>query len=170
MSHLTIGILTVSDRAARGAYADESGPAIRRAMAEALPEATLGFEATVVSDEPAEIAAALRGFIQKSCDIVLTTGGTGIGPRDVTPEATRQVLEKEVPGIAEAIRAHSMRETPNAMLSRGTSGIAGGTLIVNLPGSPRAARSLAAFLAPLLPHAVEMVRGLDTHGRESTRT
>jgi molybdenum cofactor synthesis domain-containing protein len=112
----------------------------------------------VVPDERAAVAAALRS-LTAGADVVLTTGGTGLGPRDVTPEATRDVLDREAPGIAEALRHASLQITPFAMLSRAVAGMAGRTLVVNLPGSPKAVREEWAVLAGVLGHAVETARG-----------
>ena len=110
-------------------------------------------------DEQAEIAAKLAHWADAlGLDLILTTGGTGFAPRDVTPEATRDVVERETPGLAEAMRAASLRITPHAMLSRGVAGIHGRTLIVNLPGSPKGAVENLATIAPVLPHAIELLR------------
>ena len=158
MAHIArrAAILTVSDRVARGEQDDRSGPA----LAERLEEA--GWEVAaraVVPDEVGSIAAALARWAGEGLPLVVTTGGTGIAPRDVTPDATRQVSEREVPGIAEALRAASLAETPHAMLSRATAGVRGSTLIVNLPGSPGAIDTTFAVLAPVLDHAVRLLRG-----------
>ncbi|UCC69282.1 MAG: MogA/MoaB family molybdenum cofactor biosynthesis protein [Armatimonadota bacterium] len=150
-------ILTVSDRCARGEAKDRSGRALRRALA------TRGIEvvgASLVADEKSAIQEQLlRMSDELAADVVLTTGGTGLGPRDVTPEATEAVVERRVPGIAEAIRAGSLAKTVTAMLSRGTAGLRGRTLIVNLPGSPRGAVECLEILWPALGHAVEMIQG-----------
>lgn len=149
--------MTVSDRVAAGTDLDQSGPLLAAALAEA------GWSVgpvAVVSDEATAIAAALRRLAdEQRVALILTTGGTGIAPRDVTPEATRAVADREVPGIAEALRAASLAETPHAMLSRATAAVRGATLIVNLPGSPRAVRASFAVLAPVLGHAVELAAG-----------
>ena len=150
-------ILTVSDRSSRGERPDASGPALaQRALA-------LGWalaRQAVVPDERAEIARVLLDWTETGeLDLLLTTGGTGFAPRDVTPEATLSVVEKQAPGLAEAMRAASLRVTPHAMLSRAAAGIRGRTLILNLPGSPRAALENLEAVLPVLPHAVQLLRG-----------
>lgn len=153
---LKFGILTVSDRCSRGEAEDKSGPAIREIVSP-LGEVTAY---RVVPDEKEQIGAALTEFADVlGCDFVFTTGGTGFAPRDVTPEATKAVIEKEVPGIPEAIRAESLKITPKAMLSRAVAGIRGKTLIVNLPGSPKAVRESLAVVLPVLEHAKETLSG-----------
>lgn len=151
-------VLTVSDRCSRGETADTSGPALAE-----LLERHSGFvlERACEPDEPERIEARLREWAdpQRRLDLVLTTGGTGLSPRDRTPEATRRVIEREAPGLAEAMRAAGLAKTPRAMLSRGVAGVCGRTLILNLPGSRKGAvESLEAVLG-VLPHAVQMLRG-----------
>jgi len=156
---IRIGILTVSDRGYRGEYEDRSGPAIRNLAVKRL-HAVVDREA-LVPDERAMIATTLTEWCDgDGLDLVLTTGGTGFAPRDVTPEATRDVIERDAPGLAEAMRAASLRVTPHAMLSRAIAGIRGRTLIINLPGSPKAASENLEAILPVLPHAVELLTGL----------
>ncbi len=152
-----VGILTVSDRASRGEYEDRSGPAVRQFVAERLGGEIV--QSMVVPDEQERIATILRAWCDEAhLDLILTTGGTGFAPRDVTPEATRAVIEREAPGLAEAMRAASLRITPHAMLTRAVAGIRGRTLIVNLPGSPKAALENLETIAPALPHGLELLR------------
>jgi len=151
-------VITVSDRTAAGVYEDRSGPLLVDLLAGAGVEATAP---VVVPDEPAEVTAAIRAAVEGGADVVVTTGGTGIGPRDRTPEATRAVIEREVPGIAEAIRAYGLTKTPFAVLSRGLVGVAGTTLVVNLPGSTGGVRDGMAVLGPLLEHVVSQLAGGD---------
>ena len=155
---IRVGILTASDRSYSGEYEDRSGPIIRDLVTERLG-AIVKVE-LVVPDERAIIAATLLNWAdQLGLDLVLTTGGTGFAPRDVTPEATRDVIERQAPGLAEAMRAASVDFTPHAMLSRAAAGIRGHTLIVNLPGSPKAVRENLETLLPVLPHAIELLQG-----------
>lgn len=165
------GILTVSDRGYHGEYRDLSGPAICELITEKL-EASVEME-TIVPDERLTIAGTLRAWADElHLDLVLTTGGTGFSPRDVTPEATREVLEREAPGLAEAMRAASLQITPHAMLSRAVTGIRGQTLIVNLPGSPKAVRENLETIMPALPHGIELLqgrKGADRHPDEEEK-
>jgi len=155
-SPLRVRVLTLSDRASRGEYADASGPAVRAALAAA------GFtvlEVRVLPDERAAIAAQLRAWTaDPGTDVVVTTGGTGLGARDVTPEATLDVVQRRVPGIPELLRRATAALEPRAALSRAEAGAANGTLIVNLPGSPRAVAECCGALVPLLARAVEVLR------------
>lgn len=144
-------VLTISTSLAAGQGEDVSGAELARLATEAGCEV---IARDVVGDDKGTIEPALRGYVRKGIPLVLTTGGTGLTPDDVTPEATRAVIEREAPGIAEALRAESLRYTPMGMLSRGVAGTAGRTLIVNLPGSPKAIAQLFPVLAPVLPHAV----------------
>jgi molybdenum cofactor synthesis domain-containing protein len=155
-------VVTASNRAAAGVYADRGGPVLVEGLR------GLGFEVdgpVVVPDgEPVE--RALREAVEAGYDVVLTTGGTGLTPGDLTPEATRRVVDRQVPGIAEALRAYGVAQgVPSAMLSRGIAGLAGRTLVVNLPGSTGGCRDGLVVLGPVLVHAVEQVRGGD-HPRE----
>lgn len=153
---MLIGVVTVSDRCSAGVCDDKSGTLICELLS---PLAETG-EYVLVPDEISEISSALvRLCDEVKCDVVLTTGGTGFAPRDVTPEATKAVIEKEVPGIPEAIRLKSLEITPKAMLSRATAGIRGKTLIINLPGSPKAVRESLEVVMPVLAHAVETLSG-----------
>lgn len=152
-------VLTVSDRSARGERADESGPL----LAELLREAGATVLAQeVVSDEPGPLAERLRELADREdVNLVLTTGGTGLAPRDHTPEATRAVVEREVPGLGEAMRAETSKQTPTALLSRAVCGTRSGALIVNLPGSPKGVRECFAVIRPLLAHAIATLSGRD---------
>jgi len=155
---IRVGVLTVSDRSARGEREDLGGPAVAEAVMARLPGAQVSARA-VVPDERIRIAARLVHWADKlGLDLILTTGGTGFAPRDVTPEATGDVIERATPGLAEAMRAASLRITPHAMLSRGVAGIRGRTLIVNLPGSPKGAVENLETIASVLPHAIELLR------------
>lgn len=157
-TNIRTGILTVSDRGYRGEYRDLSGPVIRELVTERLG-AGVELEA-IVPDEESVIAGTLMTWADEvELDLVLTTGGTGFAPRDVTPEATRGVLEREAPGLVEAMRAASLKITPHAMLSRAVAGIRGQTLIINLPGSPKAVRENLETILPALPHAIELLQG-----------
>jgi molybdenum cofactor synthesis domain-containing protein len=159
-----IGILTVSDRSARGEREDLGGPAVEASAIAGWPTGdAVGrpqvLRRLVVPDDRAEIGKVLRAWSDSDdLDLVLTTGGTGFAPRDITPEATLDVVERLAPGLAEAMRAASLRSTPHAMLGRGVAGIRGRTLIVNLPGSPRGAVENLAVILPVLPHAIALVR------------
>jgi molybdenum cofactor synthesis domain-containing protein len=152
-------VLTVSDRSARGEREDESGPL----LAELLREAGATVVAQkVVSDELGPLTLSLRALADRAdVNLVVTTGGTGLGPRDNTPEATRAVIEREVPGSAEAMRAGTLGQTPTAMLSRAACGTRSGALLVNLPGSPKGVRECFAVIRPVLAHAVAQLAGRD---------
>lgn len=160
---MKIGRITVSDRASAGVYADRSGPQIEAVLREILGGET-HFVSAIVPDEVPLIVTKLREFADAArCDVVVTTGGTGISPRDVTPEATRAVLEKELPGFGEAMRMASLAKVKTAILSRATAGTRGSTLIVNLPGKPSAVRECLEIIAPAIREGVAHLRGEDPH-------
>jgi len=172
---ISVGILTVSDRSYRGEREDLSGPFIRQLVAERL-DAEVQLEA-VVPDERNIIAGTLIVWCDEvGLDLILTTGGTGFAPRDVTPEAMKDVVEREVPGLAEAMRAEGLKVTPHAMLSRAVAGIRGSTLIVNLPGSPKAVREGLEVILPAIPHGIETLKGAvgadqrHEHGKQKSGT
>jgi molybdopterin adenylyltransferase len=153
----TAGILTISDKGSRGERQDKSGEAIREILS-GMDALILNYD--VVPDEKELIVEKLVKWADEgNLDVVITTGGTGLTPRDVTPEATLAVVDRIVPGFAEAMRAESLKKTPHAMLSRAVVGTRGKCLIVNLPGSPRAVRECLAVILPALPHAVETLKG-----------
>lgn len=152
---MKIGILTISDRGASGEYEDRSGPLLAE-MIQAHTAWDVALQ-QIVADDFDAIANTLRHWCAAGVNLILTNGGTGFAPRDITPEATRAVIERETPGIAEALRAESLKVTRHAMLSRGIAGIRGRTLIVNLPGSPKAVRENMEVLLPVLPHALELL-------------
>ena len=155
---ITVGILTVSDSSYRGEREDLSGPLIRERVTERL-KAKVELEA-VVPDDVNIIKGTLMVWADEvGLDLIITTGGTGFGPRDVTPEATKAVIEREAPGLAEAMRAEGLKATPHAMLSRAVCGIRGRTLIVNLPGSPKAVRENLETILPAIPHGIELLQG-----------
>jgi len=168
MKPIRAGVVTVSDKGYAGEREDASGPLLagllRKMGAEVVSQ-------TIVPDERGEIERVLVLLADETqVDLVVTTGGTGPAPRDVTPEATLAVIEREMPGLAEVLRFEGYRRTPLAVISRGVAGIRRQTLVVNLPGSPRAVREGMETLAPILPHAIKMLRGVHTeHGEEVAR-
>jgi molybdopterin adenylyltransferase len=160
---MKIGRITVSDRASAGIYEDRSGPEIERLLREALG-VDVECIAAIVPDEAPLISAKLREFADvAACDLVITTGGTGITVRDVTPEATRTVLDRELPGFGEAMRMQSLARVPTAILSRATAGTRGRSLIVNLPGKPAAVRECLEILTPAIREGLAHLGGDDPH-------
>jgi molybdopterin adenylyltransferase len=160
---MNAAVLTVSDRVSRGEAEDGSGDLLE----ELLRGDGYDVERRVVPDEAEEIAAAIEDLAARAA-VVLTTGGTGLAPRDVTPEATRTVLQREAPGIAEALRADSIAKTPHGLLSRGVAGVLGRTLVVNLPGSPGGCRDGYAVLRPALGHAVSLLADEPAHHQQTS--
>jgi len=153
----TVGILTISDKGSRGERQDKSGEAIREILP-SIDARIINYE--IVPDEKELIVKKLIKWVDEdNLDVLITTGGTGLTPRDVTPEATLAVVDRIVPGIAEAMRAESLKKTPMAMLSRAVVGTRGKCLIINLPGSPNAVRECLEVVLPALPHAVETLKG-----------
>ena len=159
---ITVGILTVSTLGAAGQREDTSGAAIREIVTTEPLSAEVA-DQRIVPDDRAAIESVLRHWADDMhLHLILTTGGTGLSPTDVTPEATLAVIERNVPGLAEAMRQESLRATPFAMLSRAVAGCRGTTLIINLPGSPKGVRECLAVILPVLPHAVDLVTGRNT--------
>ncbi len=153
------GIITVSDQGSQGIREDSSGPALAAMLADAEIKVC---KTLVIPDEKDQIKEAIKKFADvENLDLILTTGGTGVSPRDVTPDATLEVIDKQIPGMAEAMRHQSMNITPHAMISRAIAGIRGRCLIVNLPGSPKGAKENLAVILPALKHAIEKIKGDD---------
>jgi len=159
---IRVAILTVSDSAAQGCAEDISGPVLKELVDGAGMQVV---QISILPDKQEQISAWLHRTAE-AANILLTCGGTGLGPRDVTPEATKQVLDYEVPGIAEALRAAGLEHTPHAMLSRAVAGVIGEALVINLPGSPAAVRQQFEVLHPVLPHAVALLHGDTAHDDE----
>ncbi len=153
---MKILVLTISDRASRGEYEDLSGPAIEKILSKKIPGADI--TRAIVSDDRSGIEKKFGESLDY--DVIITTGGTGLGPRDNTPEATESFCDREIPGIAEYLREESRRETVNAVLSRGRAGMKGDTLIINLPGSVKGAVFCAELLGGIIPHALNMIKGV----------
>ena len=157
-------VITASDACASGEREDTSGALLVQLLRELGAEIV---DARILSDDLDTLAAALTEFADRDdVNLIVTTGGTGLGPRDNTPEATKRVIEREVPGIAEAIRADSLKVTPMAMISRGVCGVRSGTLIVNLAGSPKAVKETFEVIAPVLSHAMDLLAGRTRHQKE----
>jgi molybdopterin adenylyltransferase len=150
-------VITVSDACARGDRKDTSGEVVAQVLTEMGAEIVA---TRILSDDPDPLTDALREFAGRDdVNLIITTGGTGLAPRDNTPEATLAVIEREAPGLAEAMRMETLKQTPMAMISRGVCGVRSGTLIINLPGSPKAVRESFAVIAPVLPHAIALLAG-----------
>jgi len=161
MSDMRAVVLTISDACSRGEREDTSGAALAQLLTDL--GATI-VERKILSDDLEPLAQTLLELADRSdVNLIITTGGTGLGPRDNTPEATQSVIEREAPGVAEAIRAESLKVTPMAMISRGVCGVRSETLIINLPGSPKAVKESFAVIAPVLSHALDLLAGKTTH-------
>jgi molybdopterin adenylyltransferase len=157
---ISAGIITVSDKGSQGKREDLSGPAIAEMLAGAAFEIK---HTVIIPDETGKIKEAIIDFADvKKLDLILTNGGTGVSPRDLTPDATLEVIDKQIPGMAEAMRQKSLQVTPHAMISRAVAGIRGKSLIINLPGSPKGAKENLAVVLPALKHAIEKIKGDDS--------
>jgi molybdenum cofactor synthesis domain-containing protein len=160
-TRIRAAVITLSDACSRGEREDDSGAALVELLAGSNADVV---EKKILSDDLEPLVQTLEAFAARDdINLIVTTGGTGLGPRDNTPEATRRVIEREAPGIAEAIRAESLKVTPMAMISRGVAGVASGTLIINLPGSPKAVRESFAVIKPVLAHSVDLLAGHTRH-------
>jgi molybdopterin adenylyltransferase len=160
---MLLAVLTISDRCSKGLQEDTAGPAVCALLKQHWPEAEI--RAGLLPDDEDAIADMLEEFSGQGAALVLTAGGTGLGPRDRTPEATRRVIDREVPGLAEAMRAHGAERNPYAWLSRGVAGLKGSTLIVNLPGSKRGAEESLISILELVRHGLEVAAGGQVHPR-----
>jgi len=158
---MLFAVLTISDRCSQGLMADTAGPAVVALLTREWPRAEI--RTAILNDDEDAIVAALEELVRQDSKLVLTVGGSGLGPRDRTPEATRRVIDREAPGLAEAMRASGAERNPYAWLSRGVAGMRAKTLIVNLPGSLRGAEESLAVILPLLRHAIEVVAGSEKH-------
>jgi molybdopterin adenylyltransferase len=156
---ILVGIVTVSDRASKGEYEDLGGPALKKASGEYGWKVV---EDLIVADDKREIQRAIRELINKGCGLILTTGGTGVAPRDVTPEAIRELASKELPGFGEQMRMESLKITPNAILSRNLAAVVDSALVVALPGKPSGAIECLSFVVGAIPHCVKVVAGVPT--------
>lgn len=167
MSKINAVVITASDACARGEREDSSGAALVQLLTDLGAEIVAS---KILSDDLDPLIEVLIDFADRDdVNLIMTTGGTGLGPRDNTPEATQLVIEREAPGIAEAIRAESLKVTPMAMISRGVCGVRSGTLIVNLPGSPKAVKESFAVIAPVLPHALDLLAGKTSHSHKKAQ-
>ena len=158
---MLLAVITISDRCAAGQMTDTAGPAVVALLGRAWPQAEV--KTALLPDDEDAIAAALEDLGRRGAELVLTVGGTGLGPRDRTPEATRRVIDREAPGLAEAMRQKGAERNPYAWLSRGVAGLRGAMLIVNLPGSKRGAEESLEAILPLLRHAIEIAAGGQDH-------
>lgn len=153
---IKVSIITVSDKGSRGERKDTSGPGIRKALDKKIYSVE---NIVIIPDDKKIIIKEFKKYIKNNFDLIFTTGGTGLGPRDVTPEATFEVIEKPLPGFSEAMRVKNLIKTPFSILSRGISGIANKTIIINLPGSPKAVKECLDVILPAIPHAVSSLKG-----------
>jgi len=156
---IQVGIVTISDRASAGDYEDLGGPALKEA---ALQRGWQVLAEAIIPDDASRIQETLRSFSSQGCALILTTGGTGIGPRDITPEAIRGIMRVELPGFGEVMRAQSMKITPNAILSRNLAAVVDGSLVIALPGKPSGAVECLGFVHGAIPHAVALAQGTPT--------